>query len=96
MGRGCPRYDSAPREQKPVIRRDEKEAFSAFSRAMPRYAPLICGRFTNRFTWRELVELYRITEPYLTPVSNLEPRYNFARCRAASWSGSTGMAAACP
>ncbi|HEX4078585.1 MAG TPA: SOS response-associated peptidase [Rhizomicrobium sp.] len=38
----------------------------------------MCGRFTNRFTWRELVELYRITEPYLTPVSNLEPRYNFA------------------
>lgn len=38
----------------------------------------MCGRFTNRFTWRELVALYRITEPYLQPVSNLEPRFNFA------------------
>ena len=38
----------------------------------------MCGRFTNQFTWRELVELYRITEPYLTPLSNLQPRFNFA------------------
>jgi putative SOS response-associated peptidase YedK len=38
----------------------------------------MCGRFTNQFTWRELVELYRITEPYLGPISNLEPRFNFA------------------
>jgi len=38
----------------------------------------MCGRYTNRFTWRELVELYRITEPYIHPISNLRPRYNFA------------------
>lgn len=38
----------------------------------------MCGRFTNQFTWRELVELYRITEPYLSPPSNLQPRFNFA------------------
>ncbi|MGH6889092.1 MAG: SOS response-associated peptidase [Rhizomicrobium sp.] len=38
----------------------------------------MCGRFTNQFTWRELVELYRITEPYIRPVSNLQPRFNFA------------------
>lgn len=38
----------------------------------------MCGRFTNRFTWRELVELYRITEPYIHPISNLQPRFNFA------------------
>jgi len=38
----------------------------------------MCGRFTNQFTWRELVALYRITEPYLTPLSNLQPRFNFA------------------
>lgn len=38
----------------------------------------MCGRFTNQFTWRALVELYRITEPYLTPPSNLQPRFNFA------------------
>jgi putative SOS response-associated peptidase YedK len=38
----------------------------------------MCGRFTNRFTWRELVELYRITEPYIHPISNMRPRFNFA------------------
>jgi putative SOS response-associated peptidase YedK len=36
------------------------------------------SRFTNRFTWREIVELYRITEPYIAPVSNMRPRFNFA------------------
>ncbi len=38
----------------------------------------MCGRFTNRYTWEELVRLYRITEPYIKPISNLEPRFNFA------------------
>jgi putative SOS response-associated peptidase YedK len=38
----------------------------------------MCGRFTNRYSWRELVALYRITEPYLQPISNLQPRFNFA------------------
>jgi putative SOS response-associated peptidase YedK len=38
----------------------------------------MCGRINNQFTWRELVELYRITEPYIRPVSNLQPRFNFA------------------
>lgn len=38
----------------------------------------MCGRYTNQYKWRDLVELYRITEPYITPVSNMEPRYNFA------------------
>lgn len=31
-------------------------------------------RFTQRLSWRELVELYRLTQPAL----NLEPRYNVA------------------
>ncbi|MGD0191468.1 MAG: SOS response-associated peptidase family protein [Rhizomicrobium sp.] len=38
----------------------------------------MCGRFTNQFTWAGLGALYRITEPYIHPASNLEPRYNFA------------------
>jgi putative SOS response-associated peptidase YedK len=36
----------------------------------------MCGRFTNRFSWRELKELYDLTSPYLT--SNFPPRYNIA------------------
>jgi len=38
----------------------------------------MCGRFTNRYSWSELVGLYRITEPWIAPVSNMEPRFNIA------------------
>lgn len=34
----------------------------------------MCGRFTQRYTWQELVQLYRLTEP----ARNLDPRYNIA------------------
>jgi len=36
----------------------------------------MCGRFTNRYSWRQLKELYDLTTPYLT--SNFPPRYNIA------------------
>jgi putative SOS response-associated peptidase YedK len=36
----------------------------------------MCGRFTDRYTWRELKELYDITTPYLA--SNFPPRFNIA------------------
>jgi putative SOS response-associated peptidase YedK len=36
----------------------------------------MCGRFTDRYTWREIKELYDLTTPYLT--SNFPPRYNVA------------------
>ena len=34
----------------------------------------MCGRFTQHYTWRELVALYRLTMPAV----NLQPRYNIA------------------
>ena len=34
----------------------------------------MCGRFTQAYTWQELVALYRLT----VPASNLQPRYNIA------------------
>jgi putative SOS response-associated peptidase YedK len=38
------------------------------------YRRSMCGRFTQKYTWRELVDLYRLTQP----ARNLEPRYNVA------------------
>ena len=34
----------------------------------------MCGRFTQHYTWREIVALYRLTQPAI----NLQPRYNIA------------------
>ncbi|MBI1404396.1 MAG: hypothetical protein GC147_14460 [Porphyrobacter sp.] len=34
----------------------------------------MCGRFTNKLTWTEIVQLYRLTDPPM----NLRPRYNIA------------------
>src|ERR1700680_1823192 len=39
----------------------------------------MCGRFTNRYTWRQLHAMYRLTDPYLLhPLSNTPARYNVA------------------
>ena len=35
----------------------------------------MCGRFTNRLTWREIVALYRLSVP-ANPERNLPARYN--------------------
>jgi putative SOS response-associated peptidase YedK len=34
----------------------------------------MCGRFTNKLTWEEIVALYRLRKP--VPPHNLPPRYN--------------------
>jgi putative SOS response-associated peptidase YedK len=38
----------------------------------------MCGRYTNRLTWRQIVELYRLTAPEPSAAPNLPPRYNIA------------------
>src|SRR6266540_855418 len=38
------------------------------------YISSMCGRFTYRLTWREIVRLYRL--PLDTPARNTQPRYN--------------------
>lgn len=37
----------------------------------------MCGRYTNQYTWRELHELYSLSDE-IFPTSNFEPRYNIA------------------
>jgi len=38
----------------------------------------MCGRFTNRYTWRELHALYMLSVGFPQPNSNFQPRYNIA------------------
>ena len=40
-----------------------------------KYIKGMCGRFTNRLTWREIVALYRLSVP-AQPERNLPGRYN--------------------
>jgi putative SOS response-associated peptidase YedK len=37
----------------------------------------MCGRYTHRYTWSQIVELYRLTEPAVAP-NDFQPRYNIA------------------
>ena len=45
----------------------------------------MCGRFTQKLTWRQIHDLYNLTAPVV--LLNLQPRYNgapqqeFAACR---------------
>ena len=44
--------------------------------AEPVASDAMCGRFTQRFTWREIVAYSRLSTP--VPALNLRPRYNLA------------------
>jgi putative SOS response-associated peptidase YedK len=37
----------------------------------------MCGRYTHRYTWSQIVDLYRLTEPAVAP-NDFVPRYNIA------------------
>jgi putative SOS response-associated peptidase YedK len=37
----------------------------------------MCGRYTHRYTWSQIVELYRLSEPAIAP-NEFVPRYNIA------------------
>ena len=55
----------------------------------------MCGRFTNRLTWRDIVELYRLTAP-ASPERNLPARYNICPTKRLTRSSSaTGNANWC-
>jgi putative SOS response-associated peptidase YedK len=44
----------------------------------------MCGRFTNRLTWREIVALYRLSVPAM-PERNLPARYNICPTDFDDW-----------
>jgi putative SOS response-associated peptidase YedK len=37
----------------------------------------MCGCYTHRYTWQQIVELYRVTEPAVAP-NDFVQRYNIA------------------
>ena len=39
--------------------------------------PVMCGRFTDRLTWQQIHDLYRLTDPRQGQL-DLKPRYNVA------------------
>lgn len=46
----------------------------------------MCGRYTHRLTWKEIHDLYRITEPWIGPGQGeleLKPRFNIAPTQTA-------------
>lgn len=44
----------------------------------------MCGRFTRLMSYRQLVEIYRITEPEIGPEPELRPQYNLAPSQSAA------------
>ncbi len=46
------------------------------------YTWRVCGRYTHRHTWPEIVALYRLTQPAVAP-NDFGPRYNIAPTQVA-------------
>jgi putative SOS response-associated peptidase YedK len=42
----------------------------------------MCGRYTHRYTWQQIVELYRLSEPAVAP-NDFRPRFNIAPTQTA-------------
>ncbi len=55
----------------------------------------MCGRYTYKLTWREIVELYRLTLPE-EPPAELRPNYNVAPTLSRLWSPVEGGGKAHP
>src|SRR5215470_7637904 len=46
------------------------------------YDRSMCGRYTHRYTWQQIVELYRLSEPAVAP-NEFRPRFNIAPTQTA-------------
>ncbi len=51
------------------------------SRGLARHNPAMCGRYTHKLTWQQIVNLYRLTLPD-EPPPQLQPTYNAAPTQA--------------
>jgi hypothetical protein len=57
------------------FRHSIRRLIKSAARTICSFNEIMCGRFTNRLTWREIVAFYRLTVP-VTPERNLPGRYN--------------------